>query len=64
MKTTDKSARKPNVTSAPKPDPYYAKFAKLFREQGLEVSDNDYELIDLSIKACDRLLDLRSFGRQ
>jgi hypothetical protein len=43
----------------PKPAGYYAKFAKLFRERGLEVQDDDFELIDAAIAQCDRLLDLR-----
>jgi hypothetical protein len=47
----------------PAPSPRYAKFAKLFREEGLEVQDDDFELIDLVVKECDRLLDLRSFCR-
>ena len=47
--------------TVPTPSPRYAKFAALLREEGLEVQDNDFELIDLMIKECDRLLDLRSF---
>ena len=43
----------------PAPAAYYAQFAKLFRERGLEVQDDDFELIDMAIRECDRLLDMR-----
>jgi hypothetical protein len=49
--------------TVPAPSPRYAKFAKLLREEGLEVQDDDFELIDLVVKECDRLLDLRCFLR-
>ena len=70
MKSTKKSKSKSETfiirgklgdANEPKPDSYYAEFAKLFRAQGREVEDNDYELIDLVVKDCDRLLNLRSF---
>ena len=35
--------------------------AAILRERGLEVEDDDTELIDLTIQDCNRLLDLRSF---
>jgi hypothetical protein len=43
-----------------KPHKRYAQFAKLFRAEGLEVRDDDFELIDAMIAECDRLLDLRA----
>jgi hypothetical protein len=36
--------------TVPAPSPRYAKFAKLLREEGLEVQDDDFELIDLVVK--------------
>jgi hypothetical protein len=51
----------PEPVTKPKPDPYYAKFVEILRERGLEVEDDDYELIDLVVKEAERLLDLRSF---
>ena len=47
-----------------KPAPRYAQMAVILREQGLEVQDDDYELIDLMIQECDRLLSLRVFSRR
>jgi hypothetical protein len=44
-----------------KPAPYYAQMATILRERGLEVQDDDCDLIDLTIQECDRLLSLRSF---
>lgn len=44
-----------------KRSPHYAKMAAILRERGLEVEDDDCELIDMTIQECYRLLDLRSF---
>jgi hypothetical protein len=35
--------------------------AAILRERGLEVEDDDREIIDMTIRKCNRLLDLRSF---
>jgi hypothetical protein len=43
-----------------KPSPHYAKIAAILRERGLEVEDDDREIIDMTIRECNRLLDLRS----
>ena len=54
-------AREETIHLALKPSPHYAKMAAVLRERGLEVEDDDCELIDMTIQECNRLLDLRSF---
>jgi len=53
--------RAASTTNPMKPHSRYVKFAALLREEGLDVRDDDFELIDLVVKECDRPLDLRSF---
>jgi len=65
MKTAFARSSKPTVvisrTTAPKPDASYAIVAGVLRSRGLEVNDNDFDLIDAMINFVDHLLDLRSF---
>lgn len=38
----------------------YAKLAAALRESGLEIEDDDFELIDATVSACNSLLDARA----
>jgi hypothetical protein len=42
------------------PSPRYAKLAAALRDSGLEVEDDDFELIDATVSACNHLLDARA----
>jgi hypothetical protein len=47
------------MKATPSPAKRYATLAKALRESGLEVQDDDFELIDAVVSACKHLLNVR-----